>query len=58
MYSEHTIKHLRCRGGDEGEDGWEDGWKEVLWKLEHFDKDFVKNTTKRDPAGNYFGVFS
>ena len=26
-------------------------------ELEHFDKHIVKNTRKRSPAGNYFGVF-
>ena len=27
-------------------------------ELGHFDKHFIKNTRKKDPAGNHFAVFS
>ena len=39
-----------------GRGGRGEGWRFV--ELGHFDKDFIKNTRKRGPAGKHFGVFS
>ena len=47
---ERFAKKKKCLSSDRA--------GEWFVELGHFDKDFVKNTTKRDPTGKQFGNFS